>query len=110
MEDFLSRKEHQEFEKRMEDEHRRQNHRIELLEKATEQNNKLLISVERLALSMEGMQEEQKEQGEQLEKQSDRIGVLESRDGEKWRDAAKNAGSCILGILIGYILKQMGIF
>ena len=85
----------------MEDEHRRQNRRIELLEKATEQNGKLLVSVERLALSMENMQKEQKDQGERLE-------ILESRDGQKWRDISKYILTMISGIVIGYIFKQVG--
>lgn len=85
----------------MEDEHRRQNRRIEILEKATEQNGKLLVSVERLALSMENMQKEQMNQGERLE-------VLEARDGQKWREISKYILTAIFGILIGYIFQQAG--
>ena len=62
MGDFLTIAEHKEFAQRMEDEHKRQNHRIDILEKGIEQNNKLLVLVERLAVSMENMQKEQKEQ------------------------------------------------
>ena len=100
-EDFLTRAEYKEFVIRMEDEHKRQNRRIELLEKATEQNGKLLVSVERLALSMENMQKEQKDQGERLE-------ILESRDGQKWRDISKYILTMISGLVIGYIFKQVG--
>lgn len=96
MEDFLTRAEHKEFAQRMEDEHKRQNHRIEKLEKETEQNNKLLVSVERLAVSMENMQKEQRDQGERLE-------VLESRDGEMWRKAIGYVVTAIIGLAIGYI-------
>lgn len=85
----------------MEDEHRRQNRRIELLEKATEQNRKLLVSVERLALSMENMQKEQMDQGERLE-------ILEARDGQKWRDISKYILTTVVGILIGYMFHQIG--
>lgn len=97
----LSREEHIEFAKRMEDEHARQNRRISELEKAVEQNGKLLISVERLALSMETMQREQKEQGERLEK-------LESQDGEMWRTTIGYIVTAIIGIVIGFIFKQLG--
>ena len=59
MDSPITRAEHNEFAKRMEEEHHRQNRRIGELEKACEENNKLLVSVERLALSMENMQKEQ---------------------------------------------------
>ena len=45
MEEYLSLKLHEEYAKRMDDEHKRQNHRISTLEKAVEQNNKLLTAV-----------------------------------------------------------------
>lgn len=101
MDGALTRAEHNEFAKRMEDEHTRQNKRISELEKAVESNNKLLISVERLALSMETMQKEQADQGERLEK-------LESRDGENWRKLVGYVISAVVGIIIGFLFKQIG--
>ena len=101
MDGALTRAEHNEFAKRMEDEHTRQNKRISELEKAVESNNKLLISVERLALSMETMQKEQADQGERLEK-------LESRDGENWRKLVGYVISAVVGIIIGFLFKRIG--
>lgn len=101
MDGALTRAEHVEFAKRMEDEHTRQNKRISELEKAVESNNKLLISVERLALSMETMQKEQADQGERLEK-------LESRDGENWRKLVGYVISAVIGIIIGFLFKRIG--
>ena len=101
MGEFLTNAEHKEFAQRMEDEHKRQNHRIEKLEKETEQNNKLLVSVERLALSMENMQKELKDQGERVE-------VLESRDGEMWRKVTGYIITAIIGAVIGFMFKQIG--
>lgn len=100
MGEFVTRAEYEEHNLRMEDEHKRQNRRIDLLEKATEQNNKLLVSVEKLALSMENMQREQQEQGERLE-------ILESRDGEMWRKATGYIMTAIIGIIVGYIFTQI---
>ena len=102
MEQYLTIGEHKEYAQRMDDEHRRQNHRITELERQTEQNNKLLISVEKLALSMENMQKEQKEQGERLE-------ALESRDGEMWRKVVGYVITAAIGIVVGYIFKMVGI-
>ena len=101
MESALTRAEHNEFAKRMEDEHTRQNHRIAEIEKTLEQNNQLLIHVERLATSMETMQKEQSNQGERLKK-------LESRDGEMWRKVVGYVITAIIGIVIGFIFMQIG--
>ena len=101
MDNYITPELHEEFAKRMEDEHKRQNHRIELLEKSVAENNKLLISVEKLASSMETMQKEQVNQGERLE-------ALESRDGEMWRKVTGHAITVIIGILIGYVFNQIG--
>lgn len=92
---------HEEFAKRMEDEHKRQNHRIDLLEKAVEENNKLLVSVERLAVSMETMQKEQVSQGDRLE-------ALESRDGEMWRKIVGHVVTALISIVLGFVFAQIG--
>lgn len=101
MDSALTRAEHNEFAKRMEDEHTRQNKRITELEKVVGENNKLLVSVEKLALSMETMQKEQEDQGNRLEK-------LEDRDGEKWRKLIGYVISGVVGIVIGFLFKQIG--
>ena len=101
MDDFWSRHEQEQYARRMEDEHNRQNHRIGELEKALEQNNKLLVSVEKLALNMENMQKEQKDQGERLEK-------LEGRDGEMWRKVVGYVVTAVIGIFVGFVFTQIG--
>lgn len=97
----ISRAEHNEFVKRMDEEHKRTNHRLGDLEKALEQNNKLLVSVEKLATNMENMQKEQQEQGSRLEK-------LEARDGEMWRKVVGYVITAVAGILVGFIFTQIG--
>lgn len=101
MDEYVTRPEYLEHNARMEDEHKRQNHRIENVEKMLEQNNKLLISVEKLALSMENMQKELKEQGE-------RLGTLESRDGEMWRKVVGHIITAAISIVVGFIFAQIG--
>ena len=84
-EDYVSRHEHEEFRrsmesenKRLEEENNRQNHRLDALEKTIEQVAAINTSVEKLALNMQNMLNEQVSQGKRLE-------TLESRDGEMWR-------------------------
>lgn len=101
MEDYIDRKEHEEFCKRMEEEHRRQNRRIELLEETTRQIGEIATSVEKMAVSLQSMVKEQEQQGKRLE-------ALESRDGEMWRKVVGYLATAVIGIVIGYIFKQIG--
>jgi Sec7-like guanine-nucleotide exchange factor len=93
---------HNEYAKRMQEEHDRQNHRLNKLEKAVEENNKLVISVEKLAVSVHSMVEEQKNQGERLE-------TLENRDSEMWRKVFAHAITTIVGVVLGFLLRQLGL-
>ena len=101
MSEFISRREHDEFAQRMEDEHTRQNRRIGELEQTIKQINSLIVSVEKLALNMQSMLAEQKKQGERLQK-------LENRDGEMWRKVTGYVATAIIGIVVGYVFKQIG--
>ena len=108
MEDAISRAEHEEFAKRMvaenqrlDDENRRQNKRLDILEENAKAQTALAVSVERLATNMENMLKEQKEQGKRLE-------TLESRDGEMWRKVVAYIATANVGIVIGFIFRQAG--
>ena len=97
----ITRAEHEEFVKRMEDGDHRQNRRIEILEKSVQQFTSLTASVEKLALNMENMLKEQEAQGNRLE-------ALEDRDGEKWRTVTSYVMTTVIGIMIGYIFTLLG--
>lgn len=101
MDNLITREEHEEFRKRMEAEDNRQNRRIEILEKTTEQIQTLTTSVEKLAMNMESMVRQMGQQGERLE-------ALESRDGEMWRKAMGYLVTAVIGAFVGYISKQIG--
>ena len=97
----ITRAEHEEFRRRIEAEDNRQNRRIEILEKSIQQTQELVTSVEKLALSMESMVKEQEQQGKRLE-------VLENRDGEMWRKVTGYVVTAVIGIILGYVFKQIG--
>lgn len=97
----ITRAEHEEFAKRIEENKTRTDRRLELLEESMRQFNNLAISVEKLATNMEQMATEQKQQNDKLEK-------LEGRDGERWRSIVGYAITAIVGILIGFVFKRMG--
>ena len=102
MEDTITRAEHLEFAKRLEDEHKRINKRVELLEEQTKQITDIAILVRELAVSVKSMAEEQKERKVRLEK-------LEDRDGEQWRRVVGYVITAVVGIVIGFVFKQFGV-
>lgn len=72
MDSTITRAEHEEFRRRIDEENKRQNMRIKLLEENTRKIETLTISIDRLAKSIEIMVKEQDKQGkriEQLEKE-----------------------------------------
>ena len=101
MDSPIMRAEHEEFVRRMEEEHKRQNKRLDLLEKQTEQITNIAMSTKELAISVKQMAEEQREQGSRLEK-------LEGRDGEMWRKVVGYVITVVIGILIGFVFRQIG--
>lgn len=101
MDNPISRAEHEEFAKRLEEENRRQDKRISLLEDSIRQTGALTASVERLATNMENMAKEQEKQGKRLE-------TLEGRDGEMWRKIVGYCVTAIIGIVIGFLFTRIG--
>ncbi len=108
MEAVIARQEHEEFARRMEaenqrleDENNRQNKRLDLIEKEVREISALATSVEKLATNMESMVKVQEQQGKRLE-------TLEGRDGAMWRKAVGYVCTAILGIVIGFIFRQIG--
>lgn len=97
----ISREEHEEFRRRMEEEDKRQNRRIDLVENSLHQIGEIAMSVEKMAVSLQSMVREQEQQGKRLE-------ALESRDGEMWRKAVGYAVTALVGAVLGFMLKQIG--
>lgn len=102
MDQPITRAEHEEFKRRLEEENSRQDKRIALLEDSVRETGALATSVEKLVVSMESMVKEQERQGKRLE-------VLEGRDGEMWRKAVGYIVTAILGIFIGFVFTQIGL-
>lgn len=101
MDDVITRAEHEEFARRQDEENKRQNRRIDLLEQNVEKMGALTTSVEKLATNMESMLKEQEKQGKRLE-------TLESRDGEMWRKVVGYIVTAIVGIILGFVFTQIG--
>ena len=100
--DYLTRLEHQEYAKRMEEEHDRQNHRLSELESTVKQIADLTSTVKELAVNMKHMVTEQEKQGKKLD-------AIENRDGEKWRKAVSYIITAIGGAALAIILSKLGL-
>lgn len=103
MDEPISRAEHEEFSRRLEDWNKRQDKRIELLEDNVREIGALTLSVHELATSVERMVKEQERQGQRLE-------TLESRDGAKWRKFVGYVASALVAGIVGFLLAQAGIY
>ena len=103
----ISRAEHEEFARRIEEEHKRQNRRLEMVEDSisqiiTRQISTLTGMIEKTAISVENLLREQ-------EKQEARLDALEGRDGEMWRKVVGYIITAAVGILVGFLFRQIGI-
>ena len=101
MDQPITRAEHEEFRRRLEEENKRQDKRIDLLEENVRQVSSLTVSVAKMAQSLEQMVTEQERQGERLE-------ILERRDGEMWRKGMGYMITAVVGIIVGFIFNQIG--
>ena len=97
----ITRAEHNEFVRRVDEENKRQDKRIELLETQTKEITEQNTAIERLATNMEHMLAEQVAQGKRLK-------VLEDRDGAMWRKIVSYAVTAAIGVIVGYICKKIG--
>lgn len=100
MDDFITRAEHNEFVKRMEEENKRQNNRITSAENSLEVCKELASSVERLAENMASMKEELSNQGTRLQ-------TLEKKPGDRWETVLKTALTTIVSSLAAMIFAAI---
>ena len=100
MDEPITRAEHEEFSRRIEEWDRRQDKRLELLEENVREIGALTTSVEKLAQSVESMVKEQERQGKRLE-------ALENRDGEKWRKLMGYALSALVSGFVGFLVASI---
>ena len=109
MEDYITRTEHNEYAKRVDEENARQNDRLNSLEVALKQILSITTSVEKLATHMEHMSKEQERMTVEQEKQGERIKAIEDRDGEKWRTVATHILTMIITAIVTFVLSKIGL-
>lgn len=101
MDDMISRAEHTEFVKRMEEENKRQNNRLDTMEKSIETFREIVSSVNRLADNMKDMADELANQGKRIE-------VIERKPADNWNTIVKsiltNFGATIAALIVGALI------
>lgn len=88
--------------KRLSDEDKRQNRRIDDLEETVRQIGDLTASVKELAVNMKNMAKLQEQQGQDIEE-------LKNRDGHMWRTVVSHLATTITGAIVMYVLTQVGL-
>lgn len=88
---------HNEFAKRMEEEDERQNHRISDLEEHFKIVTNLVVSTEKLALSMESMAKE-------LARQGAKLNDLEMKPAKRWDLIVSTIITGIAGAVVGIVV------
>lgn len=99
--DFVTQVEYRERMARIEDEDKRQNHRIEKLEGIMESLNELTSSVREMAVSLTAMQKEQEKQGKRLEE-------IEKEPADKWKKVTWTVVTVIITAAVTLFLSRIG--
>ena len=99
-EEFVTIQVHNEFAKRIDEENDRQNHRISSLEDNFKVVQNLVVSTEKLALSMEAMAKELARQGNCLRE-------LEFKPVKRWELIITSIITGIIGAIVGMMLKGL---
>lgn len=98
MDEFVSRVEYDERMKRIEDEDRRQNHRIDKLETITDQIADMAASIKAMVVTMQAMQKEQEEQGK-------RLTDIEKKPADNWNQLIYTIIAMIATAAVTLLLK-----
>lgn len=99
MDDFVTKAVHEEFVKRMEEEDRRQNKRIEIIEEKQGQISDLVASVKVLAVNVENIAKEINEQGIRLKE-------IEGKPAKRWEQLIGYVISALVTATIAYFLTR----
>lgn len=107
--DFISRHEHNEFARRMEeanqrimDENKRQNERLKIVEEAVNKINELALSVAQMATSIETMADALKKQGLRLE-------TIEQKPAKRWEAVVEKIIFLALGAAAAMVGAKIGL-
>lgn len=102
MDEYITRAEYDERQKRIDDENRRQNHRIDKLEKIADQLTDMAASIKAMVVTMQSMQKEQERQGERLDD-------IERKPADNWDKLVYSIVAMIASAALTWIIAKGGI-
>lgn len=102
MENYVTQIEYKERQARLDDENRRQNHRIEKLEEMADRLTEIALSVKALAVTMEGMQKD-------LSKYGSQINDMEKQPADNWNKLILTLVTAIASAAVTWIFAKGGI-
>ena len=100
--DYITRFEYEERQKRIDDEDRRQNHRIDKLEAITDQIADMAASIKAMVVTMQAMQKEQEEQGK-------RLSDIEKKPADNWNQLVYSLIAMVATAAVTYIITKGGL-
>lgn len=107
--EYLTRHEHAEFARRMEeanqrivDENKRQHERLTAIDNRLDRIQDLIMSIQQMALNVENLTKEMKRQGE-------RIQTLEAKPGQRWDAVVEKLIMLGVGGIVSFFLLKLGI-
>lgn len=75
--------------------------RINKVEAITEEIRRLTVSVERLTVTLSNVVKEQ-------ESQENRLDIIEQKDAEMWRTFIKYVITAVTGVVVGFVMRNVG--
>ena len=107
--DYVTRREHEEFAKRMDtenqrrdDEDKRQNERLKAMEASVQRISDLTVSIEKMAVNIGTMAQEIKQQGTRLEN-------IEAKPAKKWENLVSDIIKLLVAAVVGFVLAKVGL-
>lgn len=101
MGDYITREEHDEFKEGIHAEHARTNARLREVEEVVKEIHTMSNTLIRLCEKMSSM-------NNSIDALNADVDTLKARDGEMWRKIVAYIFTTVVGIVIGYIFKQIG--
>lgn len=101
MGDFITREEHNECMKRLGEEDARQNARLHDVEEVVKEIHTMSNTLIRLCEKMSSM-------NNSIDAINADVDALKAKDGEMWRKVVAYVLTTVVGIVVGYIFKQIG--
>lgn len=104
MDQYITRAEYEEHNKRMEDEHQRFNKRLVKVEEEAKTQTQILLTLERMGSNIETVTKEQARQGEMIEKQGKELESMKEAPLTQLKNTRQAVVNSIINILVGAVL------